>query len=124
MSTLTCAEAYVAIATQQLNELAHFYEALLQQPPHPFQAHVYAEFKWMGLKLGLFQPTLEHAAEFAHPAQAAISLCLEFTDLDRAIAHLKTLGHPPDGPIMMASHGREVYAYDLDGNRLILHQSS
>ncbi|MBD0267928.1 MAG: VOC family protein, partial [Cyanobacteria bacterium Co-bin8] len=47
----------------------------------------------------------------------------EVVDLEGAIAHLTTLGYPPPGPVMIASHGREIYAYDPDGNRLILHQS-
>lgn len=52
-----------------------------------------------------------------------ISLCLEVSNLEDAIAHLTALGYPPPGDISIASHGREIYAYDLDGNRLILHQA-
>ncbi len=51
-----------------------------------------------------------------------ISLCLEVIDLEAAIAHLTDLGYPPPGKILTASHGREIYAADADGNRLILHQ--
>ncbi len=53
-----------------------------------------------------------------------MSLCLEVSNLEDAIAHLKTLGYPPPGNISIASHGREIYAYDPDGNRLILHQNN
>jgi hypothetical protein len=53
-----------------------------------------------------------------------MSLCLEVANLDQAIARLTHLGYPPPGPILTASHGREIYAYDHDGNRLILHQAS
>lgn len=53
----------------------------------------------------------------------AMSLCLEVRNLESAIAHLTALGYPPPGEILTASHGREIYAYDPAGNRLILHQS-
>ena len=117
-----CAEAFVALATCQVNDAAQFYEALFDQPPQTFVADRYAEFVLPGLKLALFQPQKQHAEEFAHSAGAAMSLCLEVTDLEGAIAHLTQLGYPPPGAIQTASHGREIYAYDPDGNRLILHQ--
>ena len=53
-----------------------------------------------------------------------MSLCLEVTDLPMAIAHLTDMGYPPPGEIIAASHGTEIYAYDPDNNRLILHQSN
>jgi hypothetical protein len=52
-----------------------------------------------------------------------MSLCLEVTDLENAIAHVTALGYPPPGEIITGSHGREIYAYDPDRNRLIIHQS-
>ncbi|MEH2113797.1 VOC family protein [Nostoc sp.] len=55
--------------------------------------------------------------------KSKISLCLEVSNLEDAIAHLTSLGYPPPGEISIASHGREIYAYDPDGNRLILHQA-
>ena len=117
-----CSEAFVALATRQLNESAQFYEALFDLPPQVFLADRYAEFALPGLKLALFQPQKGDADEFANPTGAAMSLCLEVTDLEGAIAHLTQLGQPPPGDIQTASHGREIYAYDPDGNRLILHQ--
>jgi predicted enzyme related to lactoylglutathione lyase len=121
---IICSEAFVALATGNLNELAKFYEALLNSPPQIFRADVYAEFDLAGLKLGIFQPKNEGAAEFSSPRQAAMSLCLEVANLEAAIAHLTKLGYPPQSPIISASHGRETYAYDPDGNRLILHQTT
>jgi hypothetical protein len=44
-------------------------------------------------------------------------------NLEQAIAHLTSLGFPPASEILLASHGREIYACDPDGNRLILHES-
>ncbi|MBA2747243.1 MAG: hypothetical protein H0U45_00545 [Tatlockia sp.] len=52
-----------------------------------------------------------------------MSLCLEVEDLASAIAYLINIGYPPPGEIVTASHGKEIYACDPDGNRLILHQS-
>lgn len=123
MDKLVCSEAFVALATGRLNEVVKFYEALLNTPPLVFKANIYAEFEIAGLKLGLFQPKQDGTAEFANPAQAAMSLCLEVEDLEAAIAHLTHLGYPPQSPLIEASHGRETYAYDPDGNRLILHQT-
>jgi hypothetical protein len=57
-------------------------------------------------------------------AQSGMSLCLEVEDLENAIAHLTALGYPPPGQIIIATHGREIYAYDPAGNRLILHQAN
>ncbi|NEQ43633.1 MAG: VOC family protein [Leptolyngbya sp. SIOISBB] len=118
-----CSEVFVTLATLHLNELAKFYEALLAAPPQAFMPDRYAEFTVTGFKLALFHPQAAHEAEFSQPANAAMSLCLEVADLEGAIAHLTQLGYPPAGPLTQASHGREIYAYDPDGNRLILHQS-
>ncbi|RZM74705.1 VOC family protein [Leptolyngbya iicbica] len=124
MSQSFCHAAFVALATNRLNELTKFYEALLQTPPSSLMADRYAEFAIAGLKLALFQPQATHQSEFAQPDHAAMSLCLEVANLEAAIAHLTHLGYAPPEAITTASHGREVYAYDPDGNRLILHQSS
>ena len=120
---MQCSSAYIAIASVELDRLVAFYAALFGQDPQPHWPQRYAEFNYGGLKLGLFKPQPSHAAEFASPQPAAMSLCLEVADLDQSIAHLTALGYPPPGPILTASHGREIYAYDPDGNRLILRQS-
>jgi hypothetical protein len=52
-----------------------------------------------------------------------MSLCIEVESLEATIAHLTDLGCPPPGEVITASHGREIYAYDPEGNWLILHQS-
>ena len=123
MTAIVCSKAFVVLATKRLNKSSKFYETLLDASPLIFRADIYAEFEIAGLKLGIFQPREEHSAEFASPEKAAMSLCLEVKDLEAAIAHLTALGYPPRSPIIEASHGRELYAYDPDGNRLILHQS-
>lgn len=117
-------EAFVTIATTKYQELIEFYCQLLSQKPQPYLADVYAEFKLAGLRLGIFRPTMNHQQEFANSAGSGMSICLEVENLEDAIAHLAAMGYPPTGEIIVASHGREIYAYDPAGNRLILHQSS
>ena len=127
--------AFVTLATPSLAVLVRFYQAFLQQEPRSYVPGVYAEFLLGSLRLALFQPKAQHQAEFAQPAGAAFSLCLEVPQLEGAIAQFQAAytdiaheaGLQPPTPrlsaIFSASHGREVYAYDPDGNRLILHQS-
>ncbi|WP_036479235.1 glyoxalase/bleomycin resistance/dioxygenase family protein [Myxosarcina sp. GI1] len=118
-----CDDAFLTIATVNSQALVAFYSQLLQQQPSPYIPQVYAEFKLKGLRLGIFQPKVEHQTEFVNSKRGSISLCLEVPNLGAAIAHLQAIGYPPPGEIIFASHGRELYAYDPDGNRLIIHQS-
>ncbi len=115
--------ALLTLASRNFDGLVRFYAQLLSREPDVFQANVYAEFDLSGLKLGIFRPgATPHPP---HPASHAISgwsLCLAVEDLETAIAHLTTLGCPPPGEIIIAAHGREIYAYDPDGNWLIVHE--
>ncbi|PZO36837.1 MAG: glyoxalase [Shackletoniella antarctica] len=121
-ASLGCTRAFITLSSTKLEPLVEFYGALLGQGAKPYQADRYAEFCLPGLRLAIFRPRFDQAAQFSAPNSGAMSLCLEVVDLAAAIALLTHLGYPPPGPIMTASHGREVYAYDPDGNRLILHQ--
>ncbi|MDR9404336.1 MAG: VOC family protein [Halothece sp. Uz-M2-17] len=115
--------AFLTIATQDLETLVNFYKTLLEQTPEPYVPNKYAEFQLKGgLKLGIFQPKDTHQIEFNQPEKSAMSLCIEVSNLESAIAQLSALGYPPPGEVVTASHGKETYAYDPDGNRLILHQ--
>lgn len=114
-------EAFVALASINIENLVNFYIDLLGKPNHV--SNVYAEFQLPGLRLGIFRPKETNLQEF-ESAKSRISLCLEVANLEDALAHLTTLGYPPPGEIITASHGREIYAYDPEGNRLILHQSN
>ncbi|MCC5635627.1 VOC family protein [Nostoc sp. CHAB 5844] len=116
-------EASVAIATVNLETLINFYTQLFGEKPIALIPNVYAEFQLMGLQLGIFQPKKSYELEFANATKSNISLCLEVSNLEAAIAHLTNIGYTPPGKISVASHGREIYAYDPDGNRLILHQA-
>ncbi|MBE9066731.1 glyoxalase [Leptolyngbya cf. ectocarpi LEGE 11479] len=112
---------FVTLASEQLQDLVMFYQGLLGQEPLMYRPGRYGEFILPGLRLALFKPS--DGAEFVGAA-GRMSLCIEVEDLVSAIATLKQLGYPPPGDIIHASHGQEIYAYDPDGNRLILHQSS
>lgn len=117
-----CTEALVTLASDDIEITVLFYTQILGQEPKLYIPKIYAEFQLSGLRLGIFKPKSEQS-EFENFAKSRMSLCLEVSDLEGAIAHLTTLGYPPPREILTASHGREIYAYDPDGNRLILHQS-
>ncbi|MBD1807842.1 VOC family protein [Microcoleus sp. FACHB-SPT15] len=117
-------EAFVTLAATEPETLVQFYTLLLNQEPKPYIPNVYAEFQLSGLRLAIFKPKESHQHEFADSSQSGMSLCLEVNDLEDEIACLTRLGYPPPRDITTASHGREIYAYDPQGNRLILHQSS
>ncbi|MBN3908931.1 MAG: VOC family protein [Nostoc sp. NMS1] len=124
--------AFVTIGSVNFEKLVNFYTKFLEQKPVILIPNVYAEFHLVGMRLGIFKPKNTSESEFEAMsndkplcvyAKSKISLCLEVSNLEDAIAHLIALGYPPPGAISIASHGREIYAYDPDGNRLILHQA-
>ncbi|WP_107669623.1 glyoxalase [Cyanothece sp. BG0011] len=116
--------AFLTLGTTNFELVVNFYSQLLSQQPHPYQPKRYAQFNLLGLRLGIFQPQSSHETEFNNAARSGLSLCLEVENLENAIAFLTEMGYPTPGKINVASHGQEIYAYDPDGNRLILHQSS
>jgi hypothetical protein len=115
---------FVAIADLDGHTLTRFYQALLEQDPAVDIPDVYAEFVLSGMRIGLFKPSNTHRTEFASLSSGSMSLCIEVESIESAIAHLTTLGYPPPGPIQHTSHGREIYGYDPQGNRLILHEAT
>ena len=117
-----CTAAFVTLASINIEELVLFYTQLLRQPKL-YIPNVYAEFQLPGLKLAIFKPKHTNQSEFENTFKSRMSLCLEVTNLENAIAHITALGYPPPGEILTVSHGREIYAYDPDRNRLIIHQS-
>ncbi len=121
--SLNCTSAFVTLASERFEAVVSFYSSLLGQGAEPYQRDRYAEFQLPGLRLAIFRPKPEQADRFSATTSGAMSLCLEVMDLTAAIAHLNDLGYSPSSPVLTASHGREVYACDPDGNRLILHQS-
>ncbi|MGA9383332.1 MAG: VOC family protein [Phormidium sp.] len=122
---LAITNAFVTLGVADFPKVIDFYRQFLNQEPQPLIPNVYGEFRLTGgLRLGIFHPKAAHFSEFSNSNQSGMSLCLEVEDLSSAIAHLTTLGYPPPGEITTASHGREIYAYDPAGNRLILHHST
>lgn len=135
---LNCTGAILTLASRQHDLLVTFYEQLFQQKPLIYRPNVYAEFKLPDLRLGIFQSekrlTMGGKATFndkshgvvdeASPVIRSVSLCLEVRTLELAIEHLGSLGYPPPGEIRVASHGREIDAYDPEGNWLILYQAA
>ncbi|HEY9803561.1 MAG TPA: VOC family protein [Leptolyngbyaceae cyanobacterium] len=121
--TINYTTALMTLATFDIDKLVNFYTNLLEQQPITNIPNVYAEFNLAGMRLGIFKPKQTHESEFQNGAKSKVSLCLEVSNLEAAIAHITNLGYPPPGEIAIASHGREIYAYDPDGNRLILHQA-
>jgi hypothetical protein len=121
--SLQCSTVFVAFADWNGGELNAFYQALFEQEPSIKIPQVYTEFQLPGIRLGLFNPKAEQRTEFVAQSSGGMSLCVEVENLEQAIAHITHLGYPPPGHIQLASHGREIYAYDPCGNRLILHES-
>jgi predicted enzyme related to lactoylglutathione lyase len=120
MMVLHSSDVFIALADPDGETLGRFYSQLFGLEPVVYIPSVYTEFLLPGLRLGIFKPKENHAAEFA--GTGGMSLCVEVDDLAEAIAQFSALGHPPPGEIAIASHGREIYAYDPLGNRLILHE--
>jgi predicted enzyme related to lactoylglutathione lyase len=120
--TVLYTDVFVTLADPDGELLVRFYTRLFGQEPSVYIPKVYAEFQLPGLRLGIFNPKSNHREEFE--GRGGMSLCVEVEDLIGAIAHLTSLGYPPPGEIAIASHGREIYAYDPQGNRLILHEKN
>lgn len=114
--------ARVTLATDNLALLVQFYQRLFGQVPCSEYRDVYVEFQLPGLCVGLFKIRNADRPEFASQIKSRMSLCLEVDNLEGAIAELTDLGYAPPGQIITTSYGREIYAYDPDGNRLILYQ--
>ena len=119
---LSCQSAWVTLAADEFDRAIEFYSRLLDQSPISLIPNVYAEFQLPSLRLGIYKPKQNES--FLSTPFPAISLCLEVESLEAAIEHLTQIDYPPPGEILNSSHGREIYGYDPDGNRLILYQRS
>jgi predicted enzyme related to lactoylglutathione lyase len=129
MMVLHTSDVFVTLVDPDGETLMRFYSLLFGQPSVHIPK-VYTEFRLPGLRLGLFKPQKNHAAEFSgqplrylQSSAGGMSLCIEVVNLEAAIAQFAALGCSPPGEITIASHGREIYAYDPLGNRLILHEN-
>ena len=122
--TINYTDAFLTIATADLEIAIAFYQQLLDRQPKPYIPNVYAEFALKSMRLAIFQPKADNQKEFDDSRHSGLSICLEVVDLDKAIAHLTAMGYPPSGKVQLASHGKEIYAFDPMNNRLILHQGN
>jgi catechol 2,3-dioxygenase-like lactoylglutathione lyase family enzyme len=113
--------ALLTIATANFDRLVEFYGKLLSQAPAPYRPGIYAGFRLPGLELGIFRPAEERQADFAPPSRS-MGICLEVENLDEIFAALSESGQATS-ELISASHGREFYLTDPDGNRIILHQN-
>ncbi|HEY9816108.1 MAG TPA: hypothetical protein V6D20_09980 [Candidatus Obscuribacterales bacterium] len=115
--------AFMAIAAEPFATVIAFYQRFLDQAPNPLTPDRYGEFQLGPMRLGIFRPQPNHVSEFSAASSGPLSLCLEVPNLEAAIAQVQAAGGAclPDD-IILTSHGREVYAYDPVGNRLILHE--
>jgi len=125
--------SFVTLASSNLDRLVEFYQYLFGFSPTLYMPQKYAEFQLSGLRLGIFQPQLDNISEFAAFSSGQMSLCFEVDNLEDAIQAVEIVYTSLSiasgdrlimGKIMAASHGREIYAYDIDGNRLILHEAN
>ena len=121
--SFNCTDAFLTIATPDLEKAISFYSKLLAREPKPYIPNVYAEFNLKSLRLAIFKPKEDNEAEFNNSLHSGMSICFEVEDLTAAIRYLTEIGYSPEGNIKQASHGREIYAYDPMNNRLILHQA-
>ena len=115
-------EVFIALASKNVKKQVAFYSELLQTKP-TVNTPSYAELSISNVKIAIFQPSADNASEFAAVSSGAMSFCLEIDNLDAVVSYLTDLGYSIPREIMQTSHGREIYAYDPDGNRVILHQS-
>jgi predicted enzyme related to lactoylglutathione lyase len=120
---LNYSDAFVVFASVDIAKITSFYMEILGQEPKKHIPNIYTEFQLPGMKLGIFKPKSDHELEFSNSNHSKMSLCLEVENLENAIAYLKKLGCTIAPKITIASHGREIYAYDPDGNRIILHET-
>lgn len=120
--TLDYSTVWVTIAAQDFERSQHFYTQLLGKAPDrtlgPADRPIYTEFQLKGLRIGLYRPQSENSGSASSP----LSLCFQVESLEKSMAHLASIGFPVAGKILTPHHGREVYAADPDGNRLILYQ--
>lgn len=122
MKDLIIKQIFISIATVNWEGLIRFYSQLLGVNPTQLIPGKYAEFMINSVKIAIFTPKAEHTTEFNQPQQSPLSLCMIVEDLNNAIACLKSIDYPHTLSIHIASHGREIYVYDPDGNRIILYQ--
>ena len=116
-------EVFAAIGANDFPATVAFYRALFGREPDERIRDIYVAFRLPGLHLGLFAPRESNRSHFENPAglRGGLSLVMRVPDVDQARAELAALNPVrPPGEIQPTSHGREFYAYDPEGNRIIV----
>ncbi|WP_338461102.1 VOC family protein [Synechococcus elongatus IITB7] len=111
----------MTLAVQNLVVMQAFYTALLGSDPQVVWADRYAGFQIHGQRLGLFRPRREECDRW-RSAQGAWSLCLYVPDLEAACQTVLAAGGQIESAAIAETYGRECYARDPEGNRLLLCQ--
>jgi predicted enzyme related to lactoylglutathione lyase len=116
------AEAWAAIGAEEFAATVDFYSALFGREPDSRIRDIYVEFRLPQLRLGIFRPRQGHEAEFRNSPEksSGLNLVLRVKDLDLALSQWTHLGAPPPDKITPITGGREAYAYDPCGNRILL----
>lgn len=116
-------EAFAAIGANDYAATVDFYRKVLDREPDERIRDIYVAFHLPGLRLGIFEPRTSNRPEFVNPpdGRSSLNLVLRVPNVDQARAVLAILNpaRPPE-EIRQTNHGRECYAYDPEGNRLIL----
>ena len=103
-----------SLKTTRFDEQHAFYTLLLG-PPKGTSVKGSAIFQLPGCSLVLWETD-----EIAPDANSPLQLCFQVDDLGKAVSDL------PEGvtasPVQIASHGREVFLRDVDGNVLIIYE--
>lgn len=113
----------ITLAVQNLAVMQTFYSALLGVMPHLAVSDRYVGFAVNGQRLGLFRPRQSEQQDW-RSTPGAWSLCLYVPDLQAACQTVLSAGGHIATKAIAEDYGRECYAQDPEGNRLILCQGS
>jgi predicted enzyme related to lactoylglutathione lyase len=121
--TVPCTEVFAAIGANDYSATVDFYRRLFGREPDERSRDIYVAFHLPGLHLGIFEPRASNRPEFLNPADghSSLNLVLRVPHVEQARTELAALNPVrPPGPIQPTNYGREFYAYDPEGNRLIV----
>lgn len=113
----------MTLAVRNLATMQAFYTALLGCDPQVVWGDRYAGFQIHGQRLGLFRPRAEERDRW-RSAAGAWSLCLYVPDLEAACQTVQAAGGQIASAAIAETYGRECYAQDPEGNRLLLCQGN
>lgn len=116
--TFSIRRSLITVAVMDWQQSLTFYRNLLQLEPQVLQPGRYAEFRLADCTISLYKPRLEETPTAEGNPYPSLGICLHVDSLQAALAQLNLVNHG----IQASSHGREVYLYDPNGNRIILYE--